>query len=143
MSAPTSETRSALPPKFDISHDDMDRVLARFYANVRRHPELGAVFGAHVKDWPAHEEKIGRFWRNAILHERQYDGFPQRVHLMAPEVKEHHFALWLGLFDEALSAELDTETAAKWSEIAHRIGRAFRMGIAQRDQPKDAPPKLF
>ncbi|WP_417262563.1 group III truncated hemoglobin [Celeribacter sp.] len=138
-----SETRSALPPKFEISHEDMDRVLARFYAGVRQHPELGPVFGAHVEDWPAHEEKIGRFWRNAILHERQYDGFPQRVHLMAPEVKEHHFAIWLGLFDEMLTAELDPETAAKWSEMAHRIGRAFRMGIMQRDQPKDAPPKLF
>ncbi|NVK45554.1 MAG: group III truncated hemoglobin [Rhodobacteraceae bacterium] len=138
-----SETRSALPPKFEISHEDMDRVLTRFYAGVRQHPELAPVFGAHVEDWPAHEEKIGRFWRNAILHERQYDGFPQRVHLMAPEVKEHHFAMWLGLFDETLNAELDPETAAKWSEMAHRIGRAFRMGIMQRDQPQDAPPKLF
>nr|WP_319247410.1 group III truncated hemoglobin [uncultured Celeribacter sp.] len=138
-----TDRRSALPPKFDITPEEVERVLKRFYAGVRQHPELALVFGAHVDDWPAHEEKIGRFWRNAILHERQYDGFPQRVHLMAPEVKEHHFALWLGLFDETLNAELDAETAAKWSAVAHRIGRAFRMGIAQRDQPKGAPPKLF
>lgn len=138
-----SDTRSALPPKFDISHKDMDRVLTRFYDAVRHHPELGPVFGAHVDNWPAHEEKIGRFWRNSILNERNYDGFPQRVHLAAPEIKEHHFAMWLDLFDATVTAELDAETAAKWSQIAHRIGRAFRMGIVQRDQPKDAPPKLF
>ena len=138
-----SEPRSALPPKFALTHEEIDRVLSRFYARVRAHPELGPVFAAHVTDWPEHEEKIGRFWRNAILHERQYDGFPQRVHMMAPEIKEHHFAMWLALFDETLSAELDAETAARWSEIAHRIGRAFRMGIVQRDQPQDAPPKLF
>ena len=82
-----TDRRSALPPKFDITPEEVERVLKRFYAGVRQHPELALVFGAHVDDWPAHEEKIGRFWRNAILHEGNYDGFPQRVHLMAPEVK--------------------------------------------------------
>lgn len=138
-----SDTRSALPPKFPLERDDLDRVIAQFYAKVRAHPELGPVFAAHVSDWPAHEEKIGRFWRNAILHERVYDGFPQQVHMAAPEVREHHFALWLGLFDETVHAELDALTAERWSAVAHRIGRAFRMGIAQRDQPAGAPPKLF
>ncbi|MEN8836583.1 MAG: group III truncated hemoglobin [Celeribacter marinus] len=138
-----TEPRSAMPPKFEISHDDIDRVLRIFYGKVRHDEILGAVFGAHVNNWPHHEEKIGRFWRNAILHERVYDGAPQRVHMAAPEIKEGHFALWLGLFDATLTDELDADTAQKWSALAHRIGRAFRMGIAQRDQPKDAPPKLF
>ncbi|MFD1808309.1 hypothetical protein ACFSHQ_09780 [Gemmobacter lanyuensis] len=39
------------------------------YAAVRAHPVLGPVFAHHVTDWPAHEEKISRFWRNAILRE--------------------------------------------------------------------------
>lgn len=134
---------NALPPKFEITPEEIARVLTRFYARVRTHPELGPVFAAHVTDWPEHEEKIGRFWRNAILHERNYDGFPQRVHLQTPEIKEGHFALWLGLFDETLNAELTPDTATKWSALAHRIGAAFRMGIVQRDQPKDAPPRLF
>ncbi|AJE45888.1 group III truncated hemoglobin [Celeribacter indicus] len=138
-----TESRSALPPKFEITAAEIDRVVARFYAKVRRHPELGPVFGAHVGDWPAHEDKIGRFWRNAILHERNYDGFPQRVHLQARDVKEGHFPIWLGLFDETLAEELAPETARKWSALAHRIGAAFRMGILQRDQPQNAPPRLF
>lgn len=138
-----TDARSALQPKFDVDRDDIASVVARFYGKVRAHPELGPVFAAHVTDWPAHEGKIVRFWRNAILRERVYDGFPQRVHLAVSEVREHHFAIWLGLFDETLREMLDETTAAKWSATAHTIGRAFRMSIAQRDQPEGAPPKLF
>ena len=135
--------RSALPPKFDISPADIDRVVTRFYARVRAHEVLGPVFGAHVENWPEHEAKIGRFWRNAILNERVYDGSPQRAHMAANEVKQEHFAIWLGLFDETLIRELEADNAMKWSALAHRIGRALRMGVAQRDQAPDAPPSLF
>ncbi|WP_417241711.1 group III truncated hemoglobin [Celeribacter sp.] len=138
-----TNTRSALPPKFDISPDDIARVVARFYARVRGHDTLGPVFAAHVENWPEHEEKIARFWRNAILNERVYDGSPQRAHMAADEIRAAHFALWLGLFDETLTQEIDADAAAKWSALAHRIGRALRMGIVHRDQDPDAPPSLF
>jgi hemoglobin len=68
---------NALPPRFPISADQIDAVVAEFYAVIRTHPGLGPVFAAHVRDWPAHEAKIARFWRNAILFERSYDGNPE------------------------------------------------------------------
>ena len=61
-----------MPPRFDVTPDDIDRVVAVFYAAVRKDDVLGPVFAAKVTDWPPHEAKIAAFWRNAILLERSY-----------------------------------------------------------------------
>jgi len=65
-----------MPPRFPLTPDQIDRVVTLFYAAIRRHEVLGPIFARHVTDWPEHEEKIARFWRNAILAERGYDGNP-------------------------------------------------------------------
>ena len=131
-----------IPPRFDITPAQIDAVVTEFYACVRLHPGLGPVFAAHVADWPAHEEKISRFWRNAILFERAYDGNPMAVHMAAGDVRAPMFDVWLGLFDSVLRRTLPEATAAAWSALAHRIGRGMRMGVQDRDQPAGVP-KLF
>lgn len=115
-----------------------------FYAAIRRHEVLGPVFANHVDDWPAHEARIGRFWRRAILHQPGYDGNPMQVHLAAGDVRSRHFPIWLALFDETLRRNLDPQNAASWSALAHRIGRGLRMGvedIAER-RHRPGPPDL-
>jgi hemoglobin len=119
----------SIPPRFPITAPEIDRVVARFYAAVRAHPGIGPIFATHVTDWAPHEAKIARFWRNAILFERGYDGNPMQVHLRAGNVKAAHFGPWLALFDQVLAAELPTETAQAWSALAHRIGRGLRFGL--------------
>ena len=128
-----------IPPRFDITDAQIAAVVATFYACVRDHPGLGPVFAAHVKDWPAHEAKITRFWRNAILHERSYDGNPLAVHRAAGNVRLPMFDVWLGLFDSVLQLELPPEIAAQWSALAHRIGRGLMFGMQGAD---GAPPSL-
>lgn len=129
-----------LPSRFDISADQIDRVVAAFYAAVRRHPVLAPVFAAHVADWPAHEDRIARFWRNAILFERDYDGNPMRIHLAAGNVEGRHFAVWLALFDDTLQRTLPAGPAAAWSALAHRIGAGLRLGVEDlRDRRAGAP----
>ncbi|WP_299352208.1 group III truncated hemoglobin [uncultured Shimia sp.] len=130
---------------FDITADQIDQVVGVFYARVRQHPELGPVFAAHIapEDWPAHEEKITRFWRNAILKERCYDGQPMRVHLERPKVQTKHFTVWLELFDQTLTELLPAESALAFSNLAHRIGDGFRFGIEARDRRADQPPSLL
>lgn len=136
----------ALPPRFPVSAAQIDRVVTRFYARVRQHEVLAPVFFASIPDeaprWARHEEKIGRFWRNAILHERNYSGNPQHMHAMRPMIKPEHFAIWLGLFDEVLAEELPADLAANWSALAHRIGAGLRMGVIANHQPEGAVPKL-
>lgn len=124
-----------IPPRFAITEDQIAAVVAEFYACVRQHPGLGPVFAAHVTDWPAHEAKITRFWRNAILHDRVYDGNPLEKHRNAGNVRVPMFDVWLGLFDSVLKRELPPETAAAWSALAHRIGRGLRFGMGAGDDP--------
>lgn len=129
-----------IPPRLDITPDQIDRVVATFYAAVRRHPGLGPVFAVHVRDWPAHEAKIAAFWRNAILHERSYDGNPLAAHRKAGNVRLPMFAVWLGLFDSVLHLELPPDAAGQWSALAHRIGRGLMFGLQGADE--GAPPLL-
>jgi hemoglobin len=117
--------------RFSITPDQIDDVVEGFYAAIRKHPKLGPVFASHVTDWPAHEEKIARFWRNAILFERSYDGNPMAVHKAAGNVRPGMFDDWLGLFDGVLIQRLPPETASQWSALAHRIGRGLRMGVVE------------
>jgi hemoglobin len=133
---------TALPPRFAITPEEIDRVVAEFYASVRAHPGLGPVFAVHVTDWLAHEEKIVRFWRNAILFERCYDGNPLEVHQRAGNVRPGMFDTWLGLFDAVLSRRLAPETAAAWSALAHRVGRGLRYGAVEETTFPGGIPKL-
>lgn len=134
-------TGMAIPPRFDVSPEQIDRVVRTFYAAVRRHEVLGPVFARHVTDWPAHEDRIAAFWRNAILFERSYDGNPMRVHRQAGDVRPAHFGDWLMLFDATLRRTLPRDTALAWSALAHRIGAALRMGVETRPDG-DGPPIL-
>jgi len=131
---------SGLPPRFPITGEQIDQVMTVFYSAVRRDPVLGPIFEGHVDDWPEHVEKIGRFWRNAILFERNYDGNPMVAHMQAGDVRAKHFTGWLELFDQSLNKVLAEETAAQWSALAHRIGRGLRMGVQDLDQPKGGVP---
>lgn len=134
--------RSAMiPPRFSVTPQQIDQVVAVFYAAVRRHEVLGPVFAAHVRDWPAHEARIAAFWRNAILYERGYDGNPMRAHMAAGDVKAVHFDDWLMLFDATLIRVLAPDTAGAWSALAHRIGSGLRMGVTDL-RGKDGVPSL-
>ena len=133
---------TAFPPRFFVTPEQIDAQVAAFYAAVRVHPVLGPVFAGHVDDWPAHEAKIGRFWRNAILRERVYDGSPMLAHRQAGDVAPDHFPHWLALFDATLAATLPPDTAAGWSALAHRIGRALSMGVAEARRPSGAVPRF-
>ena len=131
-----------LPPRIAVTPEEIDRVVADFYAAIREHPSLRPVFAVHVTDWPAHEAKIAGFWRNAILYDRSYDGNPLQVHREAGNVRPGMFATWLALFDTVLARDLAPEAAAGWSALAHRIGRSLRYGVMEPAALPDGVPKL-
>jgi len=133
---------TALPPRFDITRTQIERVVATFYAAIRAHPGLGPVFAVHVQDWPTHEATEASFWANTILHERGYDGSPMIAHIQAKNVKPGMFSTWLDLFDSVLRAELPNDQAAAWSALAHRIGRSLRAGVVERETLPGGVPKL-
>lgn len=134
---------TAFPPRFFVTPEQIDAQVAAFYAAVRAHAELGPIFANHVSNWPEHEEKIGRFWRNAILREGVYDGSPMLAHRDAGDVRAEHFPVWLALFDEVLARTLPADAGAAWSAMAHRIGRALSMGVTEGRQASSAAPRFI
>lgn len=133
---------TAIPPRFEITEAEIDLVVQRFYMRVRAHPELAPIFAAHVTDWPAHEAKIARFWKGAILHAPGYEGSPMMAHRRAGNVAPGHFPDWLGTFDAVLKQSLAPETAAGWSALAHRIGLGLRQGVEDVGRAPGAVPNL-
>ncbi|MFZ7090343.1 group III truncated hemoglobin [Primorskyibacter sp. 2E233] len=133
---------SANPPKFDITRDEIERVVAAFYARIRTHPGLGPIFAAHVTDWPPHEAKVAGFWANAILHERSYNGNPLEAHRAAGNVRPGMFETWLALFDQVLRQELEPDQARAWSALAHKIGQSLRAGVVERIKGPGGVPIL-
>ena len=133
---------TAPPPRFEINEDQIEAVVTAFYARVRSHHLLGPVFAAHVTDWPAHEVRIARFWKGAILFMPGYDGSPMMAHRRAGDVQGGHFPVWLGLFDDTLRRELDPLAAASWSALAHRIGKGLRLGVEDMGRTPGAAPVL-
>ncbi len=131
-----------LPPRIDLTGEQMGRVVATFYAGIRAHPDLGPVFARHVSAWPEHEAKIADFWASAILHERSYSGNPMQTHISAGDVRPEHFKHWLSLFDRVLQQELTQDTARQWSELAHRIGRGLSYGVADHLRPSVDVPQF-
>lgn len=133
--------------RFPVSGDQIARVMQVFYARIRQHPELGPVFRAHIgetdAEWDAHIDKIERFWRNAILREKGYDGNPMQVHVGASDIHAEHFAPWLATFDNVLHQELPAEVAATWMMLATRIARAFQFQMDDARRPANTPPNLF
>ncbi len=130
------------PPRFAVTEEEIERVVARFYARVRAHPVLAPIFAAHIHDWPAHEAKISRFWKGAILYQAGYEGSPMMAHRRAGDVTPDHFPEWLAAFDATLAETLPPDAAAAWSALAHRIGSGLRMGVADVGRTADAAPKL-
>ncbi len=138
--------------KFDISAEDIDRLVAVFYARVRAHDMLGPIFaraiapedrGGDGPEWRAHEAKIAAFWRNAIGIDRSYDGNPMQLHVDNPEVMPGMFSTWLDLFGATADEVLTPDQAASITALATRIGDSLRYGVTQRGQVRGEPPRLI
>ncbi len=129
----------SIPPRIAVSPEQIKMIVSEFYSRVRSNPTLGPIFANHIADWPAHEEKIAGFWRNALLYERAYDGNPMQVHKRAGDVKAQHFPIWLKIFDEVLEELLPQDLGQQWSALAHRIGRGLQLGLGPAEDLNGVP----
>lgn len=118
-------------PKFEITRKEIAQVVKKFYVAVRNDPTLGPVFAHSINtsDWPEHEAKITRFWANAILNERNYNGNPMQVHKVQGHIEPAHFEIWLNLFETTLRNTIPAQSAAQFNHLARRIGASLKMGL--------------
>ncbi len=116
--------------KKDIENlDDIKLMVDEFYGRVKQNPLIGPIFIGVIKDnWPAHLEKLYRFWQTVLLSEPTYSGSPFKPHAHLP-VSKKHFDVWLGLFNQTVNEHFAGPVAdeAKWR--AQKMAEMFLMKI--------------
>lgn len=129
-----------------LTSEQIDRLVATFYARIRKHEVLGPVFMRAVGDddenWCHHEARIASFWRNASGLDRSFSGNPMRKHLANPEIVAEQFPVWLGLFRKTAEDVLPQAQALQIADLADRIGRSLSMGLVQFRGAASGPPRF-
>src|SRR5574339_1164171 len=116
--------------KHDITTiDDIKLLVDSFYGRIRQDDLLKDIFNHVIQDrWPAHLEKMYRFWQTVLLEEHTYYGSPFVPHAKLP-VELVHFQRWVKLFCDTVDALFTGEkaTRAKWQ--GERMAEMFHYKI--------------
>ena len=118
-----------------MTEEDIERLLAAFYARARADDQLGPVFAAAVgttdEDWAPHLARLRDFWSQIMLRQLgRYTGNPYQAHLrLLPDLRPDMFGRWLSSFDMACAETQTPEAAALFRERAGAIARSLRMGL--------------
>jgi len=106
-------------------------LLRFFYADVRQHATLAPIFSAHIRDWPAHLEKIADFWSGATGGPALYRGAMPLRHVPLG-LDESHFEAWLGLWSRHCRAHLAAAEGRELIALAENIGLRLRQIVSVR-----------
>jgi hemoglobin len=112
----------------------LQHLLRYFYADVRQHQVIGPIFNAHIRDWPAHLEKIADFWSGVTGGPATYTGAMPARHVPLG-LEERHFLAWLDLWQRHCHAHLPPREAGELIALTHGIARRLRqiLGVAPPD----------
>ena len=113
----------------------IDSLVENFYTRIRADQMLGPIFTARITDWPLHLGRMKAFWRSILHNSGDYAGNPMAKHIAIPGLDAAHFAHWLNLFYETLTAlEASSEGRRQVGKRARMIADSLLTGIAvQRD----------
>lgn len=120
------------------SVDDIKRLVDAFYDKVRADGVIGPIFiGAIGNEWPAHLEKMVRFWQTVLLEEHTYFGSPFAPHARMP-LEGKHFETWLRLWTTTVDELFD---GAKAEEAKWRAGKMAEMFLSKIIYYRNNPAK--
>ena len=122
-----------------MNEQQIETLVRRFYAKVRRDPLLGPLFNRAVTDWPEHLDKLSAFWSSVMLTTGRYKGSPVAAHkrhggAMDPAM----FDRWLELWRETARATLDEDGAAAVIAKAERISESLQLALFFKLDPQRA-----
>ena len=122
-----------------ITEEQLEQLVDRFYAKVRKDEVLGPVFNAAIADWPEHLEKLNAFWSSLMLTTGHYKGQPMVAHLKhKAAIDPAMFEQWLGLWRETARETLSKPGAAAVIMKAERIAESLQLGMFFKLQPRGA-----
>lgn len=115
-----------------ISEAEIATLVDRFYAKVRRDPEIGPIFETAIGDqWDRHLAIMRDFWSSVMLTTGRYKGNPMAVHLRHPIVPAH-FERWLALFGETTDELFVPEIAERFRQKAAMIAKSLQLALFYR-----------
>ena len=119
-----------------VTDEELELLVDRFYAKVRKDAVLGPVFNNAVEDWPEHLGKLSSFWSSVMLTTGRYKGNPMAAHLKHVQVIEPAmFGRWLQLWRETARETLTAFGAAGVIAKAERIAESLQLGLFFRLEP--------
>jgi hemoglobin len=124
------------------TEEEIATLVQRFYARVRRDPQLGPLFNTRIHDWPAHEAKLCEFWSSALRGTRRFRGTPMPVHAALPGLSAELFGHWLQLFDATAATLANTALRERVTDLAHRIADSLWYGYQLANPNADTPAGL-
>jgi len=115
---------NVLELQIELSDQQIETLVHRFYERIRDEPLLGPVFASRIADdeWPAHLDKMVRFWSTILRGSNRYTGNPMVVHQQLAGITAQHFERWLALFREVAEGCLSQELADSILQRAERMG---------------------
>ena len=121
-----------------ITEEEIASLVERFYAKVRRDPEIGPIFNGAIQDWDEHIALLKDFWSSVLLATGRYRGKPMMAHLPLP-IERQHFDRWLHLFADTANEVMPASQAAMVTSKAERIAETLKLGL---DADKTGPFRL-
>lgn len=120
-----------------IDEQAIHRLVDAFYEKVRADAVLGPIFLRAIPgDWGPHLATMRNFWSSVMLTSGRYKGNPVLKHQRVEGLAIEQFERWLALFDQTCGELFDDDTAAAFSDKAHRIAESLKFAVFYRpDRP--------
>ena len=134
MSTPPRAARS-IGPQEDA---EIRRLVARFYAAVRRDELLGPIFEAAIHDWDSHLVTMRNFWASAVYRTGDYSGNPLAVHRRFTTLGHHHYERWLSMWLGTVEREVAGSRREPFTRLAARMAETMSAKCIPQDGPNAA-----
>ncbi len=113
------------------SDDQIEDLVATFYARIRKDAELGPIFERVIgADWGPHLKTMCDFWSSVMNTSGRYKGKPIPAHVKLTGIEPRHFELWLALFAETAQELFEPALAQLFLLRAQRIAESLKLGFA-------------
>jgi hemoglobin len=113
------------------SDDQIENLVATFYARIRKDAELGPIFERVIgADWGPHLKTMCNFWSSVMNTTGRYKGRPIPAHVKLTGIEPRHFERWLALFADTTQELFEPALAQLFLMRAQRIAESLKLGFA-------------
>lgn len=119
----------------------IEALMRAFYQAAQADELLGPVFAAAIPPtgWPAHIEKVTRFWETVLFGVPSYRGSPFLPHLKL-SLTAAHFDRWFALFEETVRGLYEGPYAEKAIAAAKNMAILFQSKyLYYQTHPEERP----